>query len=133
MTRSLSSYRQFSWAFLIALALFVRAAVPQGYMLQEDRAGGIEVALCSSSGGTVFLPLAEPENGHENHQDQDADHSGSACHFSGHSEAGDTPPIGPVLVLADARRAGFAADIVARISLRHIRPVPPATGPPVTV
>lgn len=127
MASSLSSCRIISWALLIALALFVRAVVPQGYMTQESATGGIEVALCNSD-GTWVIPMAEHENGHE----EESDHSGSACQFGGHSEAGDTPQIASVLQL-DVRRAAFSPDIVASLSLRHVRPIPPATGPPVTV
>lgn len=116
-----------SWALLIAVALFVRAAVPQGYMVEES-ASGIEIALCNSD-GTWVIPMTEDETGH----DQESDHSGSACQFGGHSEAGDAPTIASVLLPLDARRAAFSPDLIASLSLRHVRPIPPATGPPVTV
>lgn len=117
-----------SWALLIAVALFVRAVVPQGYMIEESASGGIEVALCNSD-GTWVIPMAEPETGHE----EGRDHSGSACQFGAHSDAGDAPPIASALLPLDARRAAFSPDLIASLSLRHVRPVPPATGPPVTV
>lgn len=113
---------------LVAVALFVRAVVPQGYMAQEDASGGFEITLCNSDGSWV-IPMAEPAGGHE----KETDHSGSACQFGGHSEAGDTPQIASVLLLPDARRAAFAPDLVASLSLRHVRPIPPATGPPTAV
>ncbi|MES2700119.1 MAG: hypothetical protein V4647_10960 [Pseudomonadota bacterium] len=111
---------------LIAVALLVRAAIPQGWMIESHAAGGITIAMCNSD-MTVTIPF---KPGHAPKQQDDG--KGEPCAFAGHQSAA-TPPDGlalpalPLLALAayDATRAHA-------LSAEGAHYLPPATGPPVT-
>lgn len=114
-------------ALLVALALFVRAAVPAGYM--PDGAGRqIQVTLCADASGTpqtVAIPLDDSGK-------QAADHPAkhSACAFAGMA-ALDVPvaELAAPLPPQPAEPAPFAAQQIG-VGQGLAAPPPYQTGPP---
>jgi hypothetical protein len=111
---------------LIAAALLVRAAIPQGWMIENQAAGGITIAVCNSD-MTVTIPF---KPGHAPKQQDD--NKGDPCAFAGHQSAA-TPPDGlaplPLPLLAPAAYDATRAHALSPESAPNL---PPATGPPVT-
>lgn len=108
---------------LMAMALLVRAAIPQGWMVENDAAGGVTIAMCNSD-MTVTIPF---KPGHAPKQDSDR---GEPCAFAGHQSAA-TPPDGlaplPLPLLAPA---AYDATRAQALSPETAPNLPPATGPP---
>jgi hypothetical protein len=108
---------------LLAMALLVRAVVPQGFMV--DRAvDGVTIAMCNSD-MTVTIPF---KPGHVPQQD---DGKGEPCAFAGHQSAA-APPAGmaplPLPLLAPAPYNAVRERALSPASPHHL---PPATGPPI--
>jgi hypothetical protein len=108
---------------LIAAALLLRAALPQGWMLETDGAGDVTIAMCNSD-MTVTIPF---KPGHAPKEDGD---EGGPCAFAGHQTAA-TPPDGlvplPLPLLAPAAYDATRAQALSPESPHYL---PPATGPP---
>lgn len=108
---------------LIAAALLLRAALPQGWMIESDTAGGVAIAMCNSD-MTVTIPY---KPGHAPKEDGDG---GEPCAFAGHQTAA-TPPDGlaplPLPLVAPAAYDATRAQALSRETAPNL---PPATGPP---
>ena len=125
--RTILTHNRALAALLVALALFVRAMVPAGYM--PDGAGRqIQVTLCADASGTpqtVAIPLDDSGK-------QAADHSAkhSPCAFAGMA-ALDAPVavLAPALTPQPAAPAPFAAQVIS-VGQGLAAPPPYQTGPP---
>lgn len=118
------AFRPTMWLLLLALALLVRAVVPQGYMASADAAGSITVEICNSD-AVWSIPLdGKPEAP----ESRDKGH----CAFAGMQGDGALPaPLYAVPVFATAASPAMPdARIIAALAQR---PKPPARGPPVSV
>lgn len=122
-------WRNAPWVLLIAAALMLRIAVPQGYMLDQNAAGGIEVSLCNSA-GTWVIPM---KDGQPQDDKQDEGVSDRACSFAGHSAPVTPADNGAVLPLPQLALAAFDAVRERALSPVSVRILPPARAPPVTV
>lgn len=116
-------------AWIVALALFVRALVPAGYMtVGEGRS--ITVTLCADASGTpktVAVPLGQHDAG------QDSPDKHKPCAFAGMGMALDVPAaIAAPAPHWPAPAASFAAQSVA-VGQGLAAPPPHQTGPPATV
>lgn len=109
---------------LIAAVLLLRAAIPQGWMIDTQAAGGVTIAMCNSD-MTVTIPF---KPGHAPKQ-QDDDR-GEPCAFAGHQSAA-TPPEGLApLPLPQLALAAYDATRARALSPESAPNLPPATGPP---
>lgn len=108
---------------LLAVALLVRAVVPQGFMLDRG-ADGVTIAMCNSD-MRVAIPFKE------GHGPKQADSEADPCAFAGHQSAA-TPPEGlaplPLPLLAPAPYDAVRERAQSPASPHHL---PPATGPPI--
>jgi len=108
---------------LIAAALLVRAAVPQGWMV-EQAGGGVAITLCNSD-AQITIPMKP------GHQPADADAHEKTCGYAAH-QAAATPPDGLALPpLPQLAAAAYDATRAAAQDPARINPAPPATGPPI--
>ncbi len=109
---------------LVAVALFLQAAVPQGWMMDSDASGAITIEVCNSDQQLV-IPLKDDAPTH-----QDNDSAAKTCAFAGMQHAGidNDPNLG--LPLPSPALAAY--DAVREQALSPDRPasLPPATGPP---
>jgi hypothetical protein len=115
---------------LLAVALLVRAVVPQGFML-DRAADGVTIAMCNSN-MTMTIPFKDgPKK--DGQGPTKADQSGDPCAFAGHQSAA-TPPEGlaplPLPLLAPAPYNAVRERALSPASPHHL---PPATGPPILV
>lgn len=119
-----------AWAALIvALALFVRALVPAGYMAAGE-GRSITVTLCADASGTprqIAVPLGAQHDagkeGADKHQ---------PCAFAAMAAALDTPPtIVAPLPHQPAAAPPYAAQLVG-VGRGLAAPPPYQTGPPAT-
>lgn len=108
---------------LLAVALLVRAVVPQGFMLDRGN-DGVTIAMCNSD-MRVAIPFKDGQG------PKKADQSGEPCAFAGHQSAA-APPEGlaplPLPLLAPAPYDATRERALSPASPHHL---PPATGPPV--
>ena len=116
---------------LLALALFVRALVPQGYMPAPREQRLFSIQLCSASSGGRTIDFAVPAN-NSDHQDGDEHPADMPCAFQalGLTATGAAPA---PLVLLNRRlllAQGFAPAIAGH-AVRAAASPPPATGPPI--
>ena len=110
---------------LLALALFVRALVPTGWM-PVVTAEGVRLQLCA---GQAMPPVAGMHHSHQQGEKQGLpDHP---CAFAGLGLAADTAPPLVVLAVAPVPGTGPAPRLFA-VAVGHglAAPPPPATGPP---
>ncbi len=120
-------WRQAPWALLILAALLMRVVVPQGYMVDTDQSGGIEITVCNSD-GTWVIPMKDTGKEHED----DGDGTAKACSFSGHS-ASATPAEGTApLPLPQLAEAAFDAMRERALSPTSPPRLPSARAPPIT-
>ncbi|TIX50252.1 DUF2946 family protein [Alteraurantiacibacter aquimixticola] len=112
------------WMLLVAVALLLRAVVPQGWMLGEDASGAITVEVCNSD-QVLVIPMKDDAPAHE-----DEETEAKACAFASLSDQGTTPD--PNLRLPLPQLAAAAYDAVRQRVLSPDTPadLPPATGPP---
>lgn len=107
---------------LLAVALLVRAVVPQGFMLERG-GDGVTIAMCNSD-MTVTIPFKDGKG------PKQADGKADPCAYAGH-QAAATPPEGvaplPLPLLAPAPHNATRERALSPASPRHL---PPATGPP---
>lgn len=113
---------------LLALALFVRALVPSGWM-PVATPDGMGIAMCS--GQVAMPPMAGMHHGQKEHGGGKA-LPDAPCAFAGIGLAADTPPPPPVLLprsfaAAPSPVPAFAVTVGQGLAA----PPPPATGPPV--
>lgn len=146
MGGSLKRWRNAQWLLLIAAALFMRALVPQGMMLQQSGTGGIEIAPCpTDQTWSVLLSVSEADHGageagheasHSSHGEDQSGHgddtANGACIFAGHSGAG-TLGEGQSAPLPQVAAAAVDAIRERTLSPASPRMVPPARAPPITV
>ena len=119
-------------ALLLALAaLFMKAAVPAGFM-PDVTGGSVRLVLCSGYGPETVTPMAMtmPASG-DHHDSSGSDHKGAPCGFFGHA-AGSMFMADPIVlaiaiafILATAFRQSARIEAVAPPFLR-----PPLRGPP---
>jgi hypothetical protein len=110
---------------LAVLALVMRIAVPQGFMVASNTLGGAELVICTGSGPLKTAPDAPA----------DKSKSDGACAFAGQG-VGAAPEAPPAL--AAASFVGTVADKpIVRPDLAPGRglaaPPPPSLGPPLNV
>lgn len=113
---------------LLAAALFLRAAVPQGTM--PDAGGGrfVAVPMCNSA-ALWHIPLGQA--GEDSGEDSGGDQPAAApCAFAGLGSPAAPPP-----VLPDLPPPAIADHAFARVAVRAAPPAlpaprPPARGPP---
>lgn len=114
---------------MLALALFVRALVPAGYMATGE-GRSITVTLCADASGTpktVAVPLGQHDAG------QDSPDKHKPCAFAGMGLALDLPAaIAAPAPRQPAPSAPFAAQLVG-VGQGLAAPPPYQTGPPATV
>lgn len=111
---------------LLALALFVRALVPAGWMPVAGP-DGVHFALCPDQ-----APVAHAAPGHHGGNDHgQAPAPDQPCAFAGLGLAADAPPPAPVILPATipAMPAQVLRTAVA-VGRGLAAPPPPATGPP---
>ena len=116
--------RNFALALaLLAVALLVRAAVPEGWMPQSDR-GTVTVRLCTAA-GTVEIPLPgkrAPEPDHERGQ--------QPCAFGGLAHASSPPAPAAILPLPEPTAEQYGHAHASFIFAQAARQMPPARAPP---
>lgn len=110
---------------LLAVALFMRALVPQGYMAERDDAGAIAVKVCGS-GHVLQIPV-------DGDQAPDADDRAQPpCAFAGLGTPALPPPAVADLPVPAATETAY---LDAGVDAPHVAaplPHPPARGPPLT-
>ena len=117
--------RRTGW-LLLALALLVRAWLPQGFM-PVAAPDGIRVAICSGS-GPAFVVLGRDGKFHQEEPEQKR----TPCPYALAAASADLPPLPalpapPIAAQAPAPQGLIAARLAAWRALR-----PPARGPPAT-
>jgi len=115
--------------WLIAMALAMKALVPQGYMLGDTGGKTLTVAICDGSGPatmTIELPMA-PD--HAKAPDGAKQDGGCAYSSLGHAMAGGADPVLLLAAIAFLLALGFAPAAQPRIRRRAFAQ-PPAQGPP---
>lgn len=121
-------WRNAHWMLLVMAALFIRAAVPQGYMAQQASGGGIEISICNSDEAWT-IPMKDDGAGKHG----DGKDAGAACVFAGHHAPlvpADANLSLPLPQLAQARYDGVRQRALSPTSPSSL---PPSTGPPLTV
>ena len=117
--------RTLAFALLLFVALMVRAAVPQGYMIAPDRSHGFEVAIC---GAEEMWQLPVPADSGQ--QEEDPGEKGETCYLAGgafKATSREGTPSAPVPgTIAAAWNAIYAAALAPPLA----RPLPPARAPP---
>ncbi|GAA0277452.1 hypothetical protein GCM10009127_17790 [Alteraurantiacibacter aestuarii] len=115
------------WGLLIVAALMLRVLVPQGYMLEQDGSGGIQVSLCNAD-GTWVIPMKDGHPG-----DDGQDEGRQACAFAGHSSPATPPDDAVSLPLPQLALAPYDAVRERALSPTSPRILPPARAPPTLV
>lgn len=116
---------------LVALALCVRAIVPQGYMLTPGN-GTVMVTLCSAQGAERIAITVAPDAGDHDDDHQDGTAADAPCAFAGLGMAA-APGADIVLLalaLAHVLALGFLPTLV-RLARAPARLRPPLRAPPV--
>jgi hypothetical protein len=134
MTRSwrqAARKRPAAWLLVLLLVLFIRAAVPQGWMLDTGADGRLTVTLCDGMAHDAPMTMSMMMPGHRHDHrpaDQAPDHP---CAFAGAAMAAALPGLAPLALPAPitAAPATLAAHTVA-IGRGLAAPPPPPTGPP---
>ena len=109
---------------LLAAALLVRAVIPQGYMVESARPGGLTVTICHSD-KVWQIPLEKNhmKHGKQSHGDP------QPCAFAAMGAA--TPPADVAMLPLPEAVAGSFVSNEASFALRNTeRQRPPARGPP---
>ena len=109
---------------LLAVALFMRALVPQGYMAERDSVGAIAVKVCGS-GHVLQIPVGKGDT-----PDTD-DRAQPPCAFAGSAPA-LPPPAGADLPAPAPVEAALLAVGTNAPRVAAPLPHPPARGPPLT-
>jgi len=116
-------------ALLLAIvALFMKAAVPAGFM-PDVTGGSIQLVLCSGYGPETAMPMAMPmptPGGGDHHDSSGPDHKGAPCGFFGHA-AGSMFMADPIIL---AIAIAFILATVFRQPARIVAAVPPFLRPP---
>ncbi len=122
------SWRNALCMLLVAAALVLRVAVPQGWMLEQDAAGTITVSVCNSD-ARIVIPVKQGDS----HQQDDAGKASSQCVFAGHQA--DTAPVDGLapLPLPQLAEAQWDALRMRALSPESVPDLPPARGPPIAV
>lgn len=111
---------------LAVLALFMKAAVPAGFM-PDVTGGSIQLVLCSGYGPETAMPMAMSMPGGSDHHDGSApDHKGTPCGFFGHA-AGSMAMADPIVL---ALAIAFIVATVFREPARVQAAAPPFLRPP---
>lgn len=112
---------------LLAAAVLLRVAVPQGYMVEGDADSGLRVTICGSNAEWV-IPTGESDS---SHPDKPVSNGGD-CYFSAHAAAADTPADAvqpPVFAVEQRHALPLAKQLPIGPSARAL---PPARAPPHT-
>lgn len=116
---------------LLAAALFLRAAVPQGTM--PDAGGGrfVAVPMCNSA-ALWHIPLGQTgeDSGEEPDEDSGGDQPAAPCAFAGLGSPAAPPPVLPDLLPPAIADHAFARVAVPAAPPALPAPRPPARGPP---
>lgn len=126
--RSALNHNRTLAALLVALALFVRAVVPGGWML-ESAERSVTLTLCADASGTpkqVVVPLGGK---HDASKDQAGKHS--PCAFAGMAAALDPAFASADLLSPATEPVRQPAALSVAIGRGLAAPPPPQTGPPV--
>lgn len=130
--KHLRAFMQQRWTlalWLVAAALFVRAVVPTGYMVDAN-ATSFSFTICSDANGDMVThDVTIPDDGKGDMAKAD-----SPCAFSGLAQAALGGADAPLLAAAIAfiLALGFVAVVLPRIvSAHYLRP--PPQGPPATL
>lgn len=126
MSRVHPSLRQTLCLLLIAAALLMRGLLPDGYMLQQDRAGELVVGVCNSD--TMLVIPMKPQAP----ASDDDGTKGDSCAFA--SLPDNAPPPDPLArpALPQVAAAAYDATRARALSPASRHDLPPATGPPLT-
>lgn len=110
---------------LLLAALFVRAFLPQGTMIEAGGHGGIAIALCNSD-DLLIIPVAD-----DRAPAPPREQAAQGCVFAGHGAAGDVPaPLAaPAPRFAAASAFGGFVSVFALLTVSRTRP--PARAPPI--
>lgn len=115
--------------WLIAMALAMKALVPQGYMLADAGGKTLTVAICDGSGPatmTIDVPMDPDHAKAPGGAKQDG---GCAYSSLGHAMTGGTDPVLLLAAIAFLLALGFAPAAQPMIRRRAFAQ-PPAQGPP---
>jgi hypothetical protein len=118
---------------LAVLALTLRVAVPQGFMLDTHAQTPFPLVICTA-GGAVTMDMSDPGPGHDKAPAK-SKASDAPCAFAGHGgglATSDAPAIGPVSYASyDAPALSAVVDLIPGRGLPA--PPPPARGPPKSI
>lgn len=121
MSRALANRRNAFCLLLIAAALMMRALVPGGTMISNER-GDLAITLCNSD-MMLVIPMKDKAPSPDDGDRQ------PPCAFAGHAPA-DTPPA-QFAPLPQFAAAAYDATRAQALSPDSPRFLPPSTGPPV--
>ncbi len=126
MSRNISGWRNAFCLLLLAAALMMRALMPGGIMIAQDRSGDLVVAICNSD-QTLVIPM-KPDAPASDEGDK-----GEPCAFA--SLADNATPPDPLVrpPLPQLAQEAYNATRARTLSPTTPTTLPPATGPPLTV
>lgn len=124
MNARFSSFRNAAAMLLVAVALLLQAATPQGWMLGENASGSITIEICNSDQQLV-IPMRDQTPAHE-----DDDSAAKVCAFAGLQHAGIDNDPNLSLPLPSLALAAYDAVRERALSPDTPRFLPPARGPP---
>ena len=127
MIRLKSKPRNALCLLLIAAAMLMRALLPGGFMLQQDRSGDLVIELCNSDRQLIIPMKPQPPASDEDGR------VGDPCAFASLAESA-TPP-DPLVrpTLPQVAEAAYDATRARALSPSSRSYLPPSTGPPLTV
>lgn len=112
---------------LIAAALLMRALLPGGYMLDQNRAGDLVVGVCNSE-TMLVIPMKDDVPA----SDEDAN-KGDPCAFASLADSATPPDPLARPALPQVAEAAYDATRARALSPASRNDLPPARGPPLTV
>lgn len=124
--------RQFALA-LVALALCMKALLPNGYMI-SDSARTFTIEICSgATGEKITKEISIPAKGGSGQHDNDHGKGDAQCSWSLHSMAATGGADAPLLALALAFILALGFLPAPALPLRRVHYLhPPLRGPPAT-
>jgi len=119
---------------LAVLAVFIRVAVPSGYMIQASAEGhGAEIVICTGQGAMIIKADASPGDGHDDKAPASKNLHQSACAFASSAAAAPVPDLTSGLAIAFAAYEPVltALTLDLRPGKGLTAPPLPARGPPI--
>ncbi len=120
-----SSLRNCAAMMLLAVALLLQAATPQGWMLESDASGQITIEICNSD-QVLVIPAGDASPAHDVLDDE----AKPVCTFAGLQDSGIDADPNLRLPLPQLAEAAYDALRAKALSPDTPASLPPATGPP---